>query len=96
MYMRDRPMRDYMFMKVDKEALATAPLDVEPDPAHQEAQRRFLSAYNLPEHQGERLHPLAVYDLAEAMKRGPLPRWAASLLERHEIQAIKEVMKNGG
>lgn len=86
-------MRDYAFLKLDREALATAPLDGEPDPVQVEALRRYLAGYGLPEHQGERMHPWAITDLAQAMKRGPLPVWALSLLEQHEIRAIKEVMK---
>lgn len=88
----DRGQRDYHFMKLGPsgwEALANGGNE-EKNPHVDEALRKFLSGYGLPEFQS-RLHPLAVNDLALASKSGRMPRWVLGLLTPDEVKAMNEV-----
>lgn len=85
-------MLGYHYMKVDREALAKADLNAELSDVEREAQRRFYSAYNLPEHVGTPTHPLALIDLA---RMPVIPRWVAGLLTSAELRQIEEVKRHG-
>lgn len=77
-------MRDFHFMKIDHEALATANLEAEPEAHYLEAKRRFYAMYQLPEFGSQQLPQLLVDDLAELFAT-ELPRWILGQLTPDEI-----------
>lgn len=87
LYMRDRPMRDYMFMKLDKEQLADDSVkDV--DSVTKKAQRRFLAMYNLPEFEVSRMTRLAAADINSAIRKKDIPHWVLNLIDLQEIEDL--------
>lgn len=91
-YLRDLPTLRYHFSKQGPEGWAAMVSGSTPhDPNHDAAWALWLAPYGLPEFGTPPLHPLALYDLAVALRRGLLPRWALACLEPHEIKQAKEV-----
>ncbi|EYB67417.1 hypothetical protein DEIPH_ctg041orf0013 [Deinococcus phoenicis] len=93
LYLRDRAMRDYHFMKVDKKALAEADLSSNPDPVDVKARERFLSVYDLPEYRSKKITKRAAQDLKRALKKRRVPAWvlavAPPLAEIEELAGEK-------
>lgn len=93
-YLRDLPALRAQFSKIDPkkypELIKNAEPDAEPDPLQGAAWAAFTREYVT---DGPELTTLTALDVGLAMRRGPLPRWALSLLTPTDFKHIKEVMK---
>lgn len=89
LYLRDRAIRDYAFVKVDKERLANADLTEPPDPVTVKARNRFLASYGLPEMRGQELTRRTAQDFVKAVKKKRVPNWVLAAAPPYaEIEAL--------
>lgn len=92
-YVRDLPLNRAAFAKIDPkhypEMLAAA--EKEPDPMAAAAWAAFTREYVT---DGPELTTLTVRDLNAVTARGPLPRWALSLLTPADFKHMKVVKEH--
>ncbi len=79
LFLRDRPMRDYQFMKLDHKKLANPDPDELPDPSTTKARKVYFAGYGLPEHVGAWPTRHAARDFVQALKKKRVPNWVLAI-----------------